>query len=1211
MNYRTLIFVLLLLIGDWVKADPNTFEVDTVTLNNTFVTTAFTTVTFATPFATTPLVFTVPTQQGSDACAIRIQNVTTDDFEAACVESDSFDGEHAAMDMHYIAITPGQHDIDISGGGTVSFEAGSVDTQRVQHNCASGCATASYETVSFTAALFSSAPVVLAQVQTMENEANNPPGDTSEPFLATAIRTGSITSSQFELALERAEENDGSITDDETIAWLAVEETSGCTTLDFSSIGGPSSIAFEAIITDDDIDGWDNGCDAGEDASFSAGCFSSNPLVVATQRTRDGNNGGWVRRCSLSTSAARFTIDEDTNRDTERSHTSERVSVLAFGSAFTTPVSLSYIKFRKNFRKLSVDWQTATETFNLGFHFWGKLNGEWVQLNKRLFRSKEADSLRPQRYKHNIKLTREENDLITEFGISTIDTAGSEEFYGPFENRETYGELSIPEPIDWNAIRKEYEQTLRARGYELWEGRWLSKKQKKKKRKILSKLRKAQNQEFAYDSDVANLIIDKAGVYRIDYQQLYDFGFDLNAVPVKKIAVTYNNKAVPRFIHTNGKRFGPDSYIDFYASLPQGEEALYRKDNVYQIKIDKHKAVPVSEIASQLEPLRTEDDYLKTYHEGENKSYGVSSAGDDPWLDDNLFAFSSAVSKTYEFNLPSTANFTRAGQLKVSLYGGLNLPGDVSLEPDHHVQIWVNQTKVLDEYADGFNDWQLQTELAANLLKAGINIVEIRLPADTGKLYDLVYINDLELSVFEPLVANQDITDFSAQQNATDYYATGFSNSDLVVYAYQENGNLRKLIGNQPQQLADDSWALNLLAIDTQNELNNLRYWVASSEQMLSPKGIYLSSPENLAQDVASYLIIAHPVFIGSELEQFAQTKTHQGIPAQIVNLSDIIDVYGYGNKGPQAIKRFLKAANEFYNYDYVLLVGGNSYDYHDYTGQGSVDFIPAYYRAVQDFAYAPTDTPYIDLNDDGLPDKAIGRWPVRTKDDLALIIQKTNDWIENGMYTDRSALLIAEQYDGKGHNFAKQLDSLQSWLFTPAPKPQKGGVLWSEVNKVYLDDVIASGVSNPIGESRNQIQQHINSGVALTIFDGHGSPSSWTFQGLMTWDNLSQLDNAGLPTMVMPLACYTTFYETPTVDTLAHQWLFSGNKGAAAIHGAAVYSGFRANSQIAKRILTHQFKEGKSVGQAILEAKRELLPGNELITNWVLLGDPSMVLEP
>ena len=49
--------------------------------------------------------------------------------------------------------------------------------------------------------------------------------------------------------------------------------------------------------------------------------------MVANQNTRNGGDGGWLRRCGLSTSGVSLTVDEDTDRDTERQHTTERAGV--------------------------------------------------------------------------------------------------------------------------------------------------------------------------------------------------------------------------------------------------------------------------------------------------------------------------------------------------------------------------------------------------------------------------------------------------------------------------------------------------------------------------------------------------------------------------------------------------------------------------------------------------------------------------------------------------------------------------------------------------------------------------------------------------------------------------------------------------------------------------------------------------------------------
>ena len=102
-------------------------------------------------------------------------------------------------------------------------------------------------------------------------------------------------------------------------------------------------------------------CDS---VSFASNCgFTSPPTLLAKQNTRNGPDGGFLRRCDTSTSAATFIYDEDQVRDTERSHTgSEAISILAFSQIFTTPVTLNSAKVSVFNRKASFKWETSAET---------------------------------------------------------------------------------------------------------------------------------------------------------------------------------------------------------------------------------------------------------------------------------------------------------------------------------------------------------------------------------------------------------------------------------------------------------------------------------------------------------------------------------------------------------------------------------------------------------------------------------------------------------------------------------------------------------------------------------------------------------------------------------------------------------------------------------------------------------------------------------
>lgn len=176
--------------------------------------------------------------------------------------------------------------------------------------------------------MFSASPVVLATIQTANNETSTPPAGNPTPWLTAAVQNA--TASSVEFALERSEVDTGSIVVPESIGYIAIENG---TASSFSA--GGSTISFVTERTSDSVRGWDNGC-----YGFTfATPFASNPTVVATKSSRDDDNGGWVRRCSLSSTAIGVAIDEDEFRNSERRHNTETVDYAAFSQDFDAVLS--------------------------------------------------------------------------------------------------------------------------------------------------------------------------------------------------------------------------------------------------------------------------------------------------------------------------------------------------------------------------------------------------------------------------------------------------------------------------------------------------------------------------------------------------------------------------------------------------------------------------------------------------------------------------------------------------------------------------------------------------------------------------------------------------------------------------------------------------------------------------------------------------------
>ena len=131
------------------------------------------------------------------------------------------------------------------------------------------------------------------------------------------------------------------------------------------------------------------------------------------------------------------------------------------------------------------------------------------------------------------------------------------------------------------------------------------------------------------------------------------------------------------------------------------------------------------------------------------------------------------------------------------------------------------------------------------------------------------------------------------------------------------------------------------------------------------------------------YLIVTNPLFEG-ELGSLIALQQSCGYSVRVVRTDAIYAERSDHAADPQAIRAAIAAPNP----RFVLLVGGDSYDYHNYLGIGSQSYLPTFYRAADPIVrFAPSDHPFVDANSDGIPERAIGRIPARTVAELRLAL--------------------------------------------------------------------------------------------------------------------------------------------------------------------------------------------------------------------------------
>ena len=299
----------------------NDLEAGQVTIASTGGAVTWTDITFPNPFDTTPRIFVLPSNSGALPASVRVRNVTINGFQMAAFQPTGGLGAHPQMEVDYVAIEDGVY---ILASGDV-FEVGVISTNLFQAGAGGSTGT---ETINFLES-FSVPPATLFGLQTVNNEINPDPNNVSVPWMTVAVTN--LVASSATVAIERAEASAGTISQPEELAYFAVRDAANGQLVALDS----GSVDYEMFNTPDNILGFDDGCFFNSYADTYV-----TPHVVASQITRDGNNGGWVRQCGIQTTQIGLFIDEDQANDSERSHTTEEVAVFVFERAFEADLVL-------------------------------------------------------------------------------------------------------------------------------------------------------------------------------------------------------------------------------------------------------------------------------------------------------------------------------------------------------------------------------------------------------------------------------------------------------------------------------------------------------------------------------------------------------------------------------------------------------------------------------------------------------------------------------------------------------------------------------------------------------------------------------------------------------------------------------------------------------------------------------------------------------
>ena len=865
----------------------------------------------------------------------------------------------------------------------------------------------------------------------------------------------------------------------------------------------------------------------------------------------------------------------------------------------TTPVTLSYFLAQRQGNQVNFTWSTATETGNVGFNLY-VVNGDTLtRINEELIPSAAIDSLSFQDYAFSASV---DGDT---YYIEDIDILGVARLHGPFQLGREYGGRTEKDRIDWDSILAEVARhpastptlKLPAEALEGDPGEAVEEpsvvivEEGMSVEDALETPQKDESADLGLESllgieaasvgqqltNTINLEVRQTGLYRVTYETLKAAGLDLRGVPIRKIMLTNRGQIVPIYVK-GAARFGPGAYIEFYG---QALDTIYTDANIYTVQVGTTfvPQIPVNNmrILRNVQPALS---YAETLVVDNQKAYANYAPGEEIWYDTSMLAFKSPMSWSFPFEVNGLADPSASATMQLVVWGVTDWPQS----PDHHLQVRVNGVAVGGQTFNGLVEQTLDITLPAGVLQEGANTLELILPGDTGVDWDLINFDKFSITYQRVFQARDGRLTFTAAGQA--FKVTNLPSKNVVVYQLTQKGPVK--LGQVLVQASGGSFTATFAG-----SAQSLTYLVATKESLYVPTMQAIRLQADLDQP-AEYLIISHPNFI-NDLGPLVQARQAQGLTVSVVDVNDLYARYTYGIFDPQAIKQYISYASQNLGTEYVLLVGGDTYDYRNYLGLNSVSFIPSLYATTgPTVKMVPSDPLFVDVNSDNVPDLAIGRFPVRTAAELELMINKTLAYSSKNY--GQTAFFAADKNDG-----AALFKEINAEMAASMPAG------WTK-ESVSLDDT-------SVTDARSQLIAAMNRGTALVTFTGHSGPATWTFSNLFNTADAAALTNVGRPFVVVQWGCWNTYYVDPANNYLVQSFLFSGDRGAAAVLGAATLTDSESEALLGVLLTPRLATPGMSIGQALQDAKFELAQTHpdllDVLLGWSLMGDPALVVQP
>jgi hypothetical protein len=662
--------------------------------------------------------------------------------------------------------------------------------------------------------------------------------------------------------------------------------------------------------------------------------------------------------------------------------------------------------------------------------------------------------------------------------------------------------------------------------------------------------------------------VTETGVIAVRASTLHQLNFQFAAFSQEFLTLTHDGVSVP-FLMDPSLQYGT---LFFYG---QASESDLEPTAVYRLQIGKGAAIQTQKAA----PTGTGTDVGIFHHRWQQASTQLAQvSSNNLWLGQLLLA-----PHQWQLSLEQLQSTSKAATISLQVWSNT----EDSANPDHHLELLINDQPIESWYWDGVQETQLIAEVPENVLRPlNANIITISTPGDTGAIAESVYINQIDLFYEReltlrgrPLRFESAAENITMHVNDTQFLILNITDptTPTRVTNYQQAGSEVTFSSSEPGS--------RYLAL----------YPYSALEPRLRVSPDWRSRLQQTERGADYIAIVPEHDGFQNAIQPLLAYREAQGLRVTAVSLDQIYDEFAAGEHSPAAIREFLTYAATNWQPPaprFVLLVGDASYDIHAQTSGKNKNIIPTYLYPNSSDTYQISDAWFVMLDGDNAPDMAIGRFPAQTFSQVEEMVYKTiayeldgdDNWQSRALFVADDELqfntasnILAQKLEGNGYDIYK--------------------LYMTEDDDIHYDIIGA-----------------LSKGVGLVNYTGHGQEAYWGDEAVFHVQDSGMLANSGRFPILTAFTCNNGAFGSPTIDSLAEGLLWVENGGVVAAIAAADNRDATHHLQLADHFFQQQFlHQAPTLGEALMAAKTAVSTNPSLqdtIHAVHLLGDPALVLQ-